>query len=185
MKKKLIVSGMTLVLGVAIVTIVWGEEDGEHMAEYSRVSTGVAPLSNPVYKDECGACHMVYAPGLLPAKSWGKLMSGLGDHFGEDAELDANTKKAITEFLMVNNADKSNYRRSKQFASSDKAGDIPIRITETAYFKHKHHEIPARMVTGNKQVNSFSHCNACHRRAEQASFRERDIAIPGYGKWDD
>ncbi|MBM2830568.1 MAG: cytochrome [Gammaproteobacteria bacterium] len=185
MKSALIVSSMILVLGLVVVPIVWGDNE-EYWAQYGHRSTGVALISNPVYKDECGGdCHMAYQPGLLPAKSWEKIMSGLEDHFGDNAELDTMTHKAITDFLVSNSADKSNYRRSRRFTSSNELGDIPIRISETPYFKHEHDEIPARMVTGNKDVNSFSNCNACHRKAEQASFRERDIFIPGYGRWDD
>ncbi|GMR20141.1 MAG: diheme cytochrome c [Gammaproteobacteria bacterium] len=184
MKSALIVASMILVLGLVIVPIVWSDDD-EYWAQYGRRSTDVALVPNPVYKDECGDCHMAYPPGLLPAKSWKIIMSGLEDHFGDNAELDTMTHKAITDFLMSNSADKSNYRRSRRFASLNDQGDIPIRISQTPYFKHEHDEIPVRVVTGNKEVNSFSYCNACHRKAEQASFRERDIFIPGYGQWDD
>jgi len=184
MKRTLMISSITVFLGLLIATVVWSEDDA-HRAEYGRHSTGVALLSNPVYKDECGACHMAYPPGLLPAKSWKKVMSGLDDHFGDNAELDTSTNKAITSFLLSNSADKSNYRRSRRFASVNESGDIITRITETPYFKHEHNRIPTRMVTGNNKVNSFSNCNACHGKAEQASFREHDILIPGYGRWDD
>lgn len=184
MKTTLITSGIIFILGITVVSVVWSDDD-EHRAEYGRESTGVAQLSNPVYTDECGSCHMAYPPGLLAAESWQKVMSGLEHHFGDNAELDTNTHKAISNFLLSNSAEKSNYRRSQRFASASKSGDIPLRITETDYFKHEHNEIPARMVSENTEVNSFSNCNACHRKAEQASFREHDILIPGFGRWDD
>ena len=184
MKHLLSVASMIFILGIVAAPVVWSDDD-EYRVKYGRYSTGVEPVSNPAYKKECGDCHMAYSPGLLPAKSWSKIMSGLEDHFGDNAELDTATNKAILEYLVSNSADKSDYRRSRRFASSVDSGDVPVRITETAYFKHEHDEIPARMVKGNKEVNSFSNCNACHRKAEQSSFRERDIFIPGYGKWDD
>jgi hypothetical protein len=184
MKFTLITSSIILVSGLVVLPIVWGDED-EHWAQLNRHSTGVAMVTNPVYKDECGSCHMAYPPGLLPAKSWEKVMSSLEDHFGDNAELEVNSHKEITDFLVSNSADKSDYRRSRRFASSNGSGNIVTRITETPYFKHEHDEVPARMVTGNKEVNSFSNCNTCHRKADQASFRERDISIPGYGRWDD
>ena len=62
---------------------------------------------------------------------------------------------------------------------------VPVRITETPYFMRKHDEIPAKMVTANKQVNSFSNCNACHSKADQGLFDEHGVRIPGYGRWDD
>jgi hypothetical protein len=173
-----------LVSGLVVLPIVWGDDD-EHWEQLNRHSTGVSMVTNPVYKDECSSCHMAYPPGLLPAKSWEKVMSSLEDHFGDNAELDARSHKEITDFLVSNSADKSDYRRSRRFASSNGSGNIVTRITETPYFKHEHDEVPARMVTGNKEVNSFSNCNACHRKADQASFRESDISIPGYGRWDD
>lgn len=184
MKSIFITSSIIFVLGLVAIPIVWGDDD-EHWAKFNRHSTGVAMVSNPVYKDECGSCHMVYPPGLLPAKSWEKIMSSLEDHFDDNAELDAKSHKEINDFLVSNSADKSDYRRSRRFASANGAGDIITRISETPYFIHEHDEIPAGLVTGNKEVNSFSNCNACHRKADQASFRERDISIPGYGRWDD
>jgi len=112
-------------------------------------------------------------------------MSGLEDHFGDNAELDAETEKSITDLLLVNSADRSDYRRARKFNRSIQYNDAPLRISETPYFRHEHDEIPDRMVTGNPEVKSFSHCNACHSRAEQGSFNEHDIRIPGYGRWDD
>ncbi|MDH5218993.1 MAG: diheme cytochrome c, partial [Gammaproteobacteria bacterium] len=47
----------------------------------------VAVVTDSLYKEECSACHMAYQPGLLPARSWEKMMDNLADHFGENAEL--------------------------------------------------------------------------------------------------
>ena len=63
--------------------------------------------------------------------------------------------------------------------------DAPIRITELGYFKHEHDEIPSRMIMENEGVVSLSNCDACHQRAEQGYFSEREINIPGFGAWDD
>ena len=30
----------------------------------------VPPIDNPVVQKECGACHMAYAPQMLPTRSW-------------------------------------------------------------------------------------------------------------------
>lgn len=185
MKSIISAVGVILVLGAVTIPFVWSDEDREALLEYGRHSTGVALLSNPVYNEECGACHMAYPPGLLPTAAWQKVMSGLADHFGDNAELDKSTQTQIRDFLVSNSANQSNYRRSRRFAAADGKGEVNMRISETPYFKHEHDEIPARLVTGNREVTSFSNCNACHRKAEQASFREKDILIPGYGKWDD
>jgi hypothetical protein len=187
MKSTLAITAVIFTIGVLTIPIVRGDTDfsWRGLEELEHKSTGVSAATNPVYKDECGSCHMAYPPGLLPAKSWTKIMSGLDNHFGDNAELDAKTGQVIGEFLRVNSADKSDYRRSKNFSRSIQPGDTPVRITDTPYFKRKHDEIPARMVSGNPKVNSFSQCTACHAKAEQGVFNEDTVSIPGYGRWDD
>jgi hypothetical protein len=187
MKSKIAITAVIFTIGVVTLPVVWGDDDfswGE-IEEYKHRSTDVAAIEDPVYKEECGACHMAYPPGLLPARSWTKVMSELDNHFGDNAEVDAEAYQSITEFLLANSADKSSYRRSVKFNNSIESGDTPVRITDTPYFRRKHDEVPDRLVSGNAKVKSFSQCNACHAKAEQGSFNEHDIRIPGYGMWDD
>ncbi len=142
-----------------------------------------ASTQNPKYTAECGACHVAYPPALLPARSWGKLMTGLADHFGEHAELAPVDTKAITDYLTANAGDRS--AGGTRMARSVPDGQTPLRITDLPYFKREHREVPARMVTGNDKIRSFSNCDACHARALQGSFREREIKIPGRGSRED
>ena len=178
MKSILFALSTILLPALLILPVAWSDDDDD----YGHRTTGVAVVDNPLYKTECGSCHMAYPPGLLPARSWQALMNRLEDHFGDNAELDTKTRDAIRDYLTDNSADKSDYRRSRRFAAET---GTPLRITETSYFKHEHDEVPPRMVQDNKEVRSFSNCNACHRKAEQGSFSERDIVIPGFGRWDD
>lgn len=134
-------------------------------------------VNNPLYKEECGSCHLAYSPGMLPASSWQKIMGSLNSHFGDTAELDPVKQKELTQYLMDNSANGSKSRQA--------AGDKAIRITQQPWFLHEHDEIPARLSIANPAVKSFSNCAACHQRAEQGSFREREINIPGYGRWED
>jgi hypothetical protein len=178
----------------------WGEHEEHEEYEYrmqgtpdfnreykdnKRRSTGFSSGEIPLYREECGSCHMAYPAGLLPAVSWQKLMQGLEEHFGDNAELDDETRQKINSFLERNSSDKINYRRSKQFTGEINLKKVPIRITDSSYFRHEHDEIPVRFVSGNPKVKSFSHCNACHLNAERGLFNEHDIKIPGYGRWDD
>jgi diheme cytochrome c len=186
MKYSLAISAVIFSIGFVTLPIVWGSDiSWKELEQYKHKSTGVVVVSSPVYEEECGSCHMAYPPGLLPANSWRKMMSGLEDHFGDNAELDADKQQSISEILLANSADQSDYRRSRKFNRSVQAEDPPARISETPYFKQEHDEIPDRMVTGNAEVKSFANCNACHTKAEQGSFKERDIHVPGYGQWDD
>lgn len=132
-----------------------------------------------MYREECGACHVAYPAGLLPAASWSTIMATLDDHFGENAEVSAESATMITAYL-TDNAGKPGRGMLKRIK-----GDAPLRITELPYFVRKHDEVPERMVSGNEEVGSFSNCNACHQRAESGDFDEDSVRIPGYGRWDD
>ena len=143
----------------------------------------VTAAANKQYIDECGACHFVYPPGLLPARSWEKLFSSLGDHFGENAELDADVARSLTAYLAKNAADKVRNPLSNRFAQSI-GNATPLRISETPYFKRKHREVTSRMVTDNPLVKSFSRCQVCHSRAQNGSFSEDEVNSPGFGKMD-
>lgn len=147
----------------------------------------IVPVSNTQYRDECGSCHFAYQPGLLPAKSWEKLLSpeALGKHFGANAELDKDTLTVIHDYAIANAADKSYHKRSRKIAQSTTQGDAPLRITEVRYIRRKHIEIPERMIRGNKDVKSLSYCDACHTQAGKGVFDTDTVNIPNFPDWDD
>lgn len=147
----------------------------------------IVPVDNKQYKDECGSCHFAYQPGLLPAKSWEKLLTpeALSKHFGENAELDKDTLTVIHDYAIANAADKSYHKRSRKIAQATAEGEAPIRITEVRYIKRKHHEIPEKMIKGNKDVKSLSYCDACHTQAAKGVFDADTVRIPNYPNWDD
>ena len=188
MKKFILISSTVIVFLIAGYQLAFSDDDEEGYegkGELFQKTPDVAAVHNKTYVAECASCHMAYPPGLLPARSWQKLMGGLSNHFGDNAELDPVTTVELTRYLVDNSADESNYRRSRKIMRSLDSHSIPLRITELPYIQHKHDEIPQRFIRANKQVGSLSNCVACHRGAEQGSFSERDISIPGYGRWDD
>lgn len=103
------VLGIALGLG-AISGVVLSDDDDEHedRSSWKKSRLDVAPVANAFYKEECGSCHFPYQPGLLPARSWQKMMGGLEDHFGENAELDAADAQQLTDYFTANAADMSN-----------------------------------------------------------------------------
>ncbi|MDP1996745.1 MAG: diheme cytochrome c [Gallionella sp.] len=123
--------------------------------------------TNAKFQQECSSCHIAYAPGLLPAESWRRMMSGLDKHFGSDASLDVGDSKEITAFLVNNGSNRW------------RAPTAPLRITESAWFKHKHdaREINPK-VWKNPLVKSPANCEACHTQAERGDFSERNIKMP-------
>jgi len=106
-------------------------------------------------------------------------MTGLDKHFGENAGLDAATAREITDYLVSNSAEKSNDRRASRFLGSLAADAIPLRITETPYFRRKHdaREINPE-VWKRPKVGSPANCTACHVGAEKGDFSERSVKIP-------
>ena len=175
-----ILSGIVL---MTACTTIFGDDDDD--GKLFNRQAGVAPVTNQLYKDECGSCHYPYQPGLLPERSWKKMMSGLEDHFGDNAELDKDAHKTLLNYLVDNSADKSTHRRSKKIMRSIRASETPLRITDISYIKREHDEIPNRLIKGNNKVSSLSNCNACHSTIDTGSFSERKINIPGHGRWDD
>ena len=141
--------------------------------------------ASTLYKEECASCHMAYPAELLPARSWKKILNSLDKHFGDNATLDPATLHTLSQYLQDNSADGGDSRRGRKILRTITGDNTPLRITETPYIRGKHHEIPARYITGNPQVKSLSNCVACHQGAERSSFHEHDVRIPGYGRWDD
>lgn len=178
-----------LLLSLLLTSSLAYADDDEHGGFFGVFSSspGVAPVNNPLYKSNCAECHFAYQPGLLPKRSWAKMMQpkALANHFGDNAELAEADRQAILAYLTENAADTSDFKRSKKMMRSIRADETPLRISEVSYFKRKHHEIPSRMVAGNPKVKSFSNCAACHTAADKGSYDEHGIRIPGYGRWED
>jgi hypothetical protein len=158
-------------------------EDGfwKWMGTFSRMNE-VKPVDNKKYQEECGSCHLAYQPGLLPAKSWEKLLTpeALHNHFGEVADLDKDTLQEIHDYAVENAADKSYYKRSRKIAVATEDVDAPLRITDVRYIKRKHHDIPEKMIKGNEDVRSLSNCDACHTQAAKGVYHSDTVSIPNY-----
>lgn len=170
-----------------IVTSVKAEENfGQWLINFNRTKE-VKPVTDKRYLKECGECHFAYQPGLLPARSWEKLLNAdaLKNHFGDNAEFDKDTLQAIHDYAVENAADKSFYKRSRKIALATAEGEAPLRITEVRYIKRKHKDIPEKMVKGNKDVKSLSNCNKCHTQADKGVFDNDTVSIPNYPDWDD
>ena len=122
---------------------------------------------NAKWQQECSGCHMAFPPGLLPAASWKKMMSGLDKHFGTDASLTPAETTEITNFLVKNESNRWS------------ANTAPLRITESAWFKSKHNDreiSPA--VWKRASIKSPANCLACHAGADKGNFDEHSIRIP-------
>jgi len=130
------------------------------------------------YVDECGSCHTAYAPGLLPARSWLRLMAGLERHFGEDASIEATVRDRLTRSLVELAADSpASNLLMQRINAAIPAGDTPERITRGGFFKYMHDEVPAA-IWNRPGIGSPANCGACHTKANSGRYPEREILIP-------
>jgi hypothetical protein len=157
------------------------EDDDEEDDEGGNV---LPPVNHSMYAKECGSCHFAYQPGLLPARSWEKVMTTLKDHFDDNAELEATVQKTLTDYLVKNAAETARSELSTKILRSLPAKQAPRRILEVPYMAKEHRKLSKNMVSGNPEVKSLSNCEHCHTRAGQGSYSEEEIKIPGYGRWD-
>lgn len=131
-----------------------------------------------LYASECGSCHTAYAPTYLPARSWRKLMSELERHFGEDASLPKKESEVLRNQLGELAGDGP---RAVQAIAARNArvppSETPVRITEMPFFAYMHDEVPAS-IWRRAKVGSKANCLACHPRADEGRYFEREIVIP-------
>jgi len=65
---------LILIVVVVYMFITNGIYADDHKRKKRR-KEGVQPVTNAFFSEECGQCHFAYPPGLLPERSWEKLIS--------------------------------------------------------------------------------------------------------------
>ncbi|MRJ02696.1 MAG: hypothetical protein C6I05_04520 [Epsilonproteobacteria bacterium] len=131
-------------------------------------------LIHPSFANECGACHTLYPPFLLPAGSWKRIMADLENHFGDDASLEEEERRAIENFLVQRSAQNST-KEAAFYILKSLQGREPLAITETPFWKEKHSSISQESF---KRARSKSNCKACHRNIEKGMIEDREIRLP-------
>lgn len=121
----------------------------------------------PAYSQECAACHTAYPPGLLPARSWQRIIGGLDRHFGTDASLDPATVQQLAGWLQ---AHAGTYKRVAPEPPED-------RITRSAWFVRKHRGIEPG-VWQLPSVKTAANCAACHTGTEQGLYDDDRLQMP-------
>jgi hypothetical protein len=134
------------------------------------------PVTDQTYKEACGQCHLAYQPELLPSASWLKILNQLNDHFGEEIEVDPDTRRMISEYLKSNGAESSSAKPARRIMRS-LGNSTPTRITDIPYLRAKHHKISASILE-RKSIGSLSNCSACHATAAQGIYDDDHVKIP-------
>ncbi len=125
------------------------------------------PDAPPSFKAECGSCHLPFPPALLTAPDWKRVMARLDKHYGDNASLDEKTRRELEDFLVRNASS-----RSRMAGVGD-----PPRLTQSDWFRREHRKVPEALWR-DARVKGAANCSACHGRAEQGSYRGREISLP-------
>ncbi len=146
-----------------------------------RPFVGQPLADNALWREECGACHLAFYPGLLPARSWQRMMVEPSAHFGEDLYLEQETIDAIRTFLVANSAEQAQTEAAWKINRSIAREETPLRITEVPYWREKHHEITDR-IWRRPGIEGKVNCAACHLDAEEGTFEDAAMRIPEQGR---
>ena len=152
---------MTAVAAVAAASATWA---APVLADGLRGLPADAP---PAYVRDCGDCHVAYPPGLLPAASWARLMTGLGNHYGSDASVEPPVAQEIARWLQ---AHAGTYKRVREAPPED-------RITRSAGFERTHRGVDPAVWTLPSVVGA-SNCAACHAGAARGVYDDDDLQVP-------
>jgi len=121
---------------------------------------------DPIYREECGSCHVAYPPKLLPQAGWRSTLGSLDRHFGSDASVEPALARRLDAYLQAHAG------RDR----GDRLGASP-RITETAHFRKEHRKVdPA--IFASAPVNSAANCTACHAGAADGNYDEDAVRVP-------
>ncbi len=126
------------------------------------------------FVSECGDCHEVYHPSLLPRSSWEILMGELDDHFGEDASLGEQTTAQITAFLTSYSSEVWDTEAANLLRKVDP--EKPTQISASPFWIQNHQNIP-EVVFETRPVSGEGNCVACHKDASGGRFDDQEIEI--------
>lgn len=148
---------------LSIATVAWFTA-APALADGGRAMPPTVP---PAYVQECGSCHAAYPPGMLPARSWQRVMNGLDRHYGSDASLDAPTARQLGDWLQQH---AGTWKRVAEEPPQD-------RLTRSAWFERKHRKVePA--VWQLPSVQSAANCAACHTGTGQGRYDDHGLRMP-------
>lgn len=158
-------SALSLVAGFAVLAMASMSAGGAE-----RLRRDVGPNASPAYEKECGSCHFAYQPGWLPERSWRHIMASLSRHFGENAEIAASSRDAITAYLAAGAADRAANVRSREIMEAIGPGETPTSITRVLYVGGIHGGFLDPAFRGEPAVKTLAQCPACHQQAERGWF---------------
>ena len=130
-----------------------------------------------LWREECGSCHFAFHPTLLPERSWRAIFEQQHEHFGDDLDLENDTYQELLDFHVQNAAESKLSEPAHKVLLFEDPTSVPLRVTETKYWKHKHEDIE-EIYWKSKKVKAKGNCTACHLDAKQGTFEDSDMRLP-------
>ncbi len=155
-----IFSGASIALLAAVAVLMLGD-NALNKSHAQRIDYAIL---NKNFANECGSCHAIYPPFLLPKQSWALMMSDLENHFGDDASIDSELNAEILTFLEKYSAQSFDTKVSQNIIKSQ-TDSTNIAITKNPYWIELHAHI-ADDVFAQPNIKSKANCFACHKDLE-------------------
>jgi len=121
----------------------------------------LAAARPPEVLSDCGDCHMVFLPQLLPQRSWVALLAHLDNHFGDIATLPEGKRAAIAAYLAEHAADGPATTGGQHYLRGVRPDETPLRITDLPWWQEAHGWVNFSGIAGTK-VRTASNCQGCH-----------------------
>jgi len=66
--------------------------------------------ASALYKDECGSCHLAFAPSLARTVDWLRITSSLSRHFGSDASVSPQSLAMLETYFKTYGSNREKYK---------------------------------------------------------------------------
>jgi len=165
------------VLVCVLAVLLWGlipAGGGRREAPMAALGAEAGSLWRAV----CGRCHVAFDPYFLPLAAWERVLAGLPDHFGAVVALEAAELVQLRGWVGRKAADAGRSVIGAEVMRRLAPSDRPRRVTETRWFRHRHHRIP-RATWTRPAIGSAANCVACHLDADRGIFSARSVFVPG------
>lgn len=134
-------------------------------------------VQNSLWQESCGECHLAFHPSLLPQRSWERLLAEQENHFDEALGLSGADVATLLAYARANSAEQVEREHAWRTVQAVAAGETPLRIIETEYWKQTHVDIDG-VVWRHDKVKGRLNCAACHRDAGQGGFSNGAMRLP-------
>lgn len=152
------------IVGIALLAAVAVFMLGDNPLNKSHAQTIDYAALNKSFANECGSCHAVYPPFLLPKHSWALMMNDLENHFGDDASIEPELNAEILAFLEKYSAESFDTKVARNIIEKE-TDSTNIAITKNPYWIALHAHI-AEDVFAQPDIKTKANCFACHKDLE-------------------